>query len=65
MEQEPKDLKASEVCEMLNVSYAWLRRHLDEFEHYQIPGRGFSGKEFRFKAKSIQAFRERYRVGGD
>lgn len=60
-----KDLKSFEVCEMLNVSYHWLRKHLDEFDYYQIPGRGYTGREFRFRAQSVENFKKRYHLDGN
>jgi hypothetical protein len=44
---------------MLSVSSAWLARHRCLFEWFRVPGRGATGKEYRFTLASVEGYIKR------
>jgi hypothetical protein len=50
-------MTGAQVRRVLQVSDAWLSRHRELFDCIQIPGRGATGREYRYTSESVLAFR--------
>ena len=51
------DLTTRDVAQLLNVDPQWVYDHRDDFEYYEISGRGRNGRELRFDRESVLRYR--------